>query len=209
MIPAVDSSHVTEGPDLLTSHYKGKPVITGMVTACMLRFQEIENAFWSLLNGVQLANHPMAGGPWSILDQIGVIVDLPRAGWPDASYKGLLLLKARVNRSRGLAEDMIQIAAVLAANSVQVNPPVYVEYYPAAFYIGAWDVDPSFPAAAFLSQARAAGTYGMFAYTTWPNYNDFEWCDVNNVSTTGQGTWADSTIGDPLVGGLLVSGVGI
>ena|ERR1700676_2607818 len=202
MIPTVDNAHATEGPALLTSRYINQANVKGIVTALMLRFQEIENAFWTLINGVQLTNHPMAGGPWSILDQLGAIVGLPRLGWPDSSYVGLIKIKARVNRSRGLAEDMIQIASLLSTSPVQ-----YLESYPAAFYIGAWNVDPSFPAAAFLSQARSAGTLGLFAYSTWADGNDFEFDDVNNPSTTGQGTFGDSVAG--VVGGLLVSGVQI
>ena len=45
---------------------------------------------------------------------------------------------------------------------------------------------------------------GVFAYTTWPDGNDFEWCDDLNPSTTGQGTFGDDIGG--LVGGLLVAG---
>ena len=57
--------------------------------------------------------------------------------------------------------------------------------------------------AAVIKGAKGNGIGSSLGYTVWPDGNDFEFCDVNNVSTTGQGTFGDSVAG--LVGGVLVS----
>lgn len=197
-IPLVDNNHVTEALGLLTSHYADKPVTTGLVKALTQRVQELENQIWSLINGIQLANHPMPGGPWSILDQLGTLVGIPRNGLPDSQYVGLIKLKAKVNTSRGLAADMIDIVnQLLGSNTAQ-----YVEYYPAAFYLEGRDINPALPNAQLLSQARPGGVYGEFVYTIWPTGHDFKWVDVTSPSP--EGGWG-STVGTPANQGLLVS----
>jgi len=202
-IPAVDNSHVSEATGLLTSRYADKAVVKGIVTALALRVQEVENSFWSLVNAVQLANHPMPGGPWDVLDKLGAIVGAVRNGLSDSAFLALIKLQARVNRSRGLAEDILLLASLLAAPGA----PQYLDQYPAAFYIGAWNINPAYPIFPLLKQARPAGVYGFVAYSTWVDGNDFEFSSRAAPTTTGQGKWGSRT--SPSTGGLLVAGVGI
>jgi hypothetical protein len=61
--------------------------------------------------------------------------------------------------------------------------------------------------ATILAGAVPLGVYAVFAYSTWADGNDVEFCDCNNVAITGQGALGDSVAG--LVGGLLVTGEAI
>jgi hypothetical protein len=198
-VPTQDTAIVAEGGALLTSMYVSKPVIAGIVQALTARLQQIENDFWAMLNAIQLPNNPLPGGPWSILDQIGAIVGAVR----NADYLALIRLQAKVNRARGLAEDVLSLAAIMTG----VVPPVYIEDGIAAFYLGCWNIAGSFPLfRPLLSQVRAAGTYGLFHYTTWADGNDFEWGSRYD-SAAGQGTWGSRY--DSTVGGLFVAAVAI
>lgn len=200
MLPTQDNNHVSEGVALLTSMYNGKPVITGLITALMQRMQDYETQFWQIINAVQLTNHPMAGGPWNVLDQIGAIVGARRDGLADPQYLALIKLKAKVNRSRGRSEDVLSLAALMTG----VVPPVYVEYQ-AAFYLGCWNIALDYPLfEPLLAQVRAAGVYGLFHYTAWADGNDFEWGSRYDAAA-GQGTWGSRY--DATVGGLLVAAV--
>ncbi len=143
MIPVVDNAHVTEGVGLLTSRYKNLPNTSGLVKALMLRMQEAEGQLWSLINGVQLSNHPMAGGPWSILDQLGALVGAARNGMNDVDYLAAIKLEIRANRSNGLAEDIIQIMHLATGNS-----QLYLDAPPAGFIVAVLDIaSPVFLAA--------------------------------------------------------------
>lgn len=204
MIPTQDTNIVAEGQALVTSHYQSAPVIQGIIKSLLQRLQEIENSYWSFINAVQLVNHPMAGGPWSVLDQIGAIVGgvaAQRLGLDDADYLAVIKLQARVNRSRGLSDDVIELASLMLNGGV----PVYVDQPPAAFYLGAWNIALNYPLFyPLLAQIRPAGVYGHFHYSTWADGNDFEWGSRYD-STAGQGTWGsryDATAGSVLVAGV-------
>lgn len=199
--PTQDLNHVTEGQKLLTSHYASAPVISGMVKALMLRFQEIEGALFSLLNGIILNNHPMPGGPWNILDQLGAIVGEPRNGRDDATYVQAIRLRIRVNRSRGLAEDIIQIGQ-LATGVI----PYYLDMPPASFILETLDVIAPATVAALITQARSAGTYGSYVYTTWSTGNDFKFTSRYG-GAPDEGLWSSRY--SPSTGGLLVACFGV
>jgi hypothetical protein len=170
-VPVVDNAHVAEGVGLLTSRYKNAAVVKGITTALMLRFQEAEAQLWSLINGVQLSNHPMAGGPWSILDQLASLVGVPggRKGLSDADLVTAIRLQIKVNRSHGLAEDVIQVLKLATGNS-----QLYLDAPPAGFIVSVLDISDAFAAilASIVTQVRSAGTSGTLIYTTWSPGND-------------------------------------
>jgi hypothetical protein len=196
---------VKEGVALLTSRYNGKPVITGIVTACMKRLQQIEDAFWAMINAVQLANHPMAGGPWNVLDQIGAIVGAARNGLPDVDYLALIRLKATVNKSRGTPEDVINLGRIMAG----AQPPGYLEMPPAAFYLVTLNINqgnyPQFTA--LLAQARPAAVYALLLYTITSSRGNDIWASRYDASTANQRGWGSRY--DSVVGGKLAAAVQI
>jgi hypothetical protein len=161
MIPTPDTTYIKDGGALLTSRYVGQKVTAGMVKALMLAVQDLENAYQSLINGVQLSNHPMAGGPWRILDQIGAIVGVARNGLSDTDYLVAIRIKIRINRSHGLAEDIIQIMGLV------VTGAAYSEAYPASFEVDIYGTTASIVRALlrYLHEARSAATEGFLNYS--------------------------------------------
>jgi hypothetical protein len=161
MLPTQNTAHVAEGNALLTSRYRNTAVTAGILKALLLRIQAKENDLYALLNTVQLANHPLAGGPWQILDQLGAIVGVTRDGRNDTDYLAVIKIKIRINRSHGLAEDIIQIAALVIAGAH------YREDYPASFTLEAFSITTAVRDAllAYLHEARSAATEGFLVYS--------------------------------------------
>lgn len=141
-----------------------------------------------------------------VFDELGALVGQPRYAMSDHDYKAMIYLRAAVNRATGRTPDWSKFGSILLQNAG--GPVSYYRGGDASFFFGVWDLElnPQIVAQA-LSAAVPNGVYGLFGYSTWADGNDFEWCDVNNVSSTGQGTWGDSVAG--VVGGLLVSGASI
>jgi hypothetical protein len=199
-----------------------QPNIRAWLAAIAQEMQEIEDATWGVLTMRFLATvelfPPVGSGPPpnsnDTLDVIGALVGQPRSGLDDADYQTLIFLRIAVNRAIGRVGDWAGFAKIL----LRAGAGGPVSYYEAmaGLFFGVWnlpqgpyptaDINPNIVAQA-LAQAVPNGVNGIFAYSTWPDGDDFEWCDVNNVATTGQGGWGDSVAGQ--VGGLLVSGIGI
>ena len=202
-IPTPETTISPDGIALLTSMYVSQPNISGITKALTLRLQQIETSLWAVIAAVQLTNHPMAGGPWDVLDKIGSIVGAVRNGLDDTDYLALIRLRAKVNLARGRSEDVLSLAAIMAG----VLPPVYLEDGPAAFYLGCWNIGGSYPQfEPLLKQVRAAGTYGNFVYTVWADGDDFEWASGYDA-TAGEGTWGSTY--DATKGGLLAAAVAL
>jgi hypothetical protein len=194
MIPTVDNNHADEGNALLISRYQNAKVVAGMVKAVMNRIQKYENAIWQLINGVILDNHPMAGGPWDVLDKIGLIVGELRNGRDDPAYVAAIRLRVRVNRSNGLAEDIIQIAALL------VTGAIYREWGtegPMAFDL---EIEPCTAAQrdallTNLNQAREAASEGVLRQSAGAASTIIRW---GSTVRPGSGTgFASSRLGPP------------
>lgn len=162
-VPTQDLNHVAEGQALLTEHYKRAAVVNGILAAVLARIQAKENDLFALLNAIVLANHPLPGGPWQILDQLGAIVGVKREGRTDPAYLAAIRVQIRINNSHGLAEDIIDVTALLVAGGL------YREWYPAAFEMQVLDIttDEAQALVDFLGDARSAGTEGFLRYTTW------------------------------------------
>ncbi len=163
MLPVQDTAHVAEAAALLTSRYAKLPVTSGLVKALVTPVQALENKVFAVLNAVQLSSHPLAGGPWDVLDRLGALVGAPpRGGRSDADYLAVIKLQIRVNRSNGLAEDIVQVVALIVAGAG------YFEWPPAAAEVVALGTTASVVAAlqAYLPQTRSAGTALNIRYST-------------------------------------------
>lgn len=209
-VPTQDTAIAAEGVALLTSRYLTAPVVSGITKALMQRIQDLENQFWSLLNGVIVTGAPLPGGPWSIYDQLAALVGTQgRQGLSDSDLLKYILLQARVNRSRGLSEDILKLARVIN----QSGQPIFIDVTsPCAFYLFCSNIALFFGgtaiAQALLSQARPLGIAGDFVYTTWAPGNDFAFSDGSGrVPFTGFGTFGDGRFSNS--GGLLAAGARI
>lgn len=179
MIPLHDKAHVSEALGLLTSMFADKANITGLLAAFVKPVQDVEDAIFAYLDGI-----PLEEGAGDLLNKYGRIVGLPRDGLSDADYLQQIKIKIRVNRSRGLAEDIIQISALLSPGCT------YYEAYPAAFEVTVFDTTSAIASALlkYLAKARAAGVHGVLAFSTW-SAPTLAWDDTGGGAVTP--AWGD------------------
>ncbi len=109
----------------------------------------------------------MAGGPWDIYDKLAALVGVPggRLGRSDADLVQAIKIQIRINISHGLAEDIIQIVAL-----VQPTGATYSESYPASFEVDLVLTKTAVVNALlrYLDKARSAGTRGFLNYALGP-----------------------------------------
>lgn len=182
-VPTPSTTHVPDTLALIISRYRTEVSVTGMQAALSAEVQKLEDAAWAVLNALQLTNQPLGGGPWDILDQLAWLVGVPggvpvynaddsynkaastspRLGRSDADLLQAIKIQLRINRSNGLAEDIIGIVALV------VTGAVYLEWYPAAWEVDIFNTTSSVVAALvqYLGKARAAGTSGNIRYSTF------------------------------------------
>jgi hypothetical protein len=214
-IPAWNQMIVAQGLAWLTGQFQ-QPNIRAWLAACLQPLQTLEDAAQQVLTVRFLATAQLFELPEtnSVLDVIGALVGQPRDGLDDADYQTLIYLRIAVNRATGVVADWAGFAKIL----LRAGAGGPVSYYEAlaGLFFGVWDlpqgpwptqdINPNL-VGQLLAKAVPNGVNGIFAYTTWKDGGDFEWCDANNQSTTGQAGWGDSVAGQ--VGGLLVSCVAI
>lgn len=200
-VPTVDNNHVAEALAFLIEQFKNAEVLRGMITSFTQSVQTLEDTFWDIINLRQLT--PTVTGDQE--DKLGAIVGEPRNGRSDSDYYVAILLRIRVNRSQGRDEDVIAVANLLpvglAATSVD-----YVEQWPASFLVEIKELLSPSSAQELLTDTKAAGTYGMLHYTTWPPGNDFKFVSRYG-GVTGEGTWGSRY--DATVGGFMVAGAAL
>lgn len=182
-VPVYNPNHVTEGLALLTSMFANQTNIKGILGVYVKQIQKIEDALNFYVTVVQLSNHPMAGGPWDILDKLGSIVGEARLGRDDTDYVLAIRLRIRINRSNGLAEDIIQIAALIASGIL------YDEWQPASWEVQAYGITAAVANALikYLGQAKAGGTAGWVRYSLAPLSSDIVWGSTIGTMPTAKG----------------------
>lgn len=205
--PTQQTTVVADGVAKLTGNFQQQPNIVAFLKACLAQKQALENAIFPILAAIQLRTATLYTLPSTnaFLDILGQYIGQPRGGLSDHDYQAVLFIKAAVNRSAARHQDWSRIAAVLLSTS---GGPVSFTEGVAAFYlfVGNMTLNPNV-VASVLAGGVGDGIGAQLGYSTWADGNDFEWDDVNNPSTTGQGTFGDSVAG--LVGGLLVSAAGV
>lgn len=218
--PVLDTQHAAEAKALLTDHYRNQVVIPALLQALMGPIQTLENAFWDIINKSLLVNSPTGDQ----LNAIGKLVGAQRFALNDTDYLAKVILQIRVNRSQGLARDVIDVAT-LALRGVSI--PNYVEpvltipqsgisptsgqpiYGPvvdqnACYIVECKNLTSPNQVAALLGKTRSLGVYGVLDYTTWAPGNDFTLASIQPGSSAGQGGWGSVYTGS--VGGKLSAG---
>lgn len=174
MISQRDDAHVAEGLALLTGMYQGKPVTEAILTALLNKVQTLEVDVWDCIWGWVLEwldpadpnNYFIPTG--TALDDLGAIVGQPREGRIDEEYVDAIRLRARINRSKGRAEDVIQVAALLDEDAT------YVEHYPLGWEVSAYERDNGGDISRMLAQTKAASSYGVFLTSNFPEAEVFK-----------------------------------
>lgn len=185
------SDHVQRAVDRLITQYKGKEKTEGLISSFVQGLQEIENVANDFAN-----KRSIFDAEGIELDRWGTLLDEPRFGLNDGSYRIQLIAKVSQNLSEGTAEDLISMFKSLTRASYII----YSEIYPAEVSITAVDVDLLGDAARIrqvLNLAKAAGVKITSAIVTAANVFSFDgdtdpnslgFGDVNDLGLGGQ--WA-------------------
>lgn len=121
MIATQLQTHTQDALDRLLSSLKGRPVLSGIISALGNEAQSFENAAFPIAAGRMLVDGNAVGAQ---LDGIGALVGLPRGAVPDSEYRLLLLATIAANNSKADRETLLRIAQILfAAASASVISP--------------------------------------------------------------------------------------
>jgi hypothetical protein len=141
-----------------------------LLQAILNRVQEVENAAWTLLSAMAVGN---ATG--DLLNKFGKLVGEGRLGRTDGDYQAAIRLRIRVNRSRGMAVDVIAVGLLASTNGTLPNyteypptPPAGVASLPggASWSMDIFNLPNGNQVASKLKSTRAAGTYGVLQFSS-------------------------------------------
>ncbi len=154
---ARQTSHVAQAFGLLIEQFKKEPKIQALVRSWLLETQAAEDAGFELLEERSLDT-----SVGEQLDGIGELVDEPRLGRDDDTYRVQLRARIAINRSNGLTEELLQILRLLlpAGTAIRID-----EQPPAAFVVEIEDpIDTVLgdQVARLLRAAKAAGVRYLF-----------------------------------------------
>lgn len=96
--------HVRQGVDRLLEQYKRKERIEGMLSIPLHHIAKLEDAFWQILTERWIDT---AIGDQ--LDLLGRVVNLPRDGADDETYRALIRVEILSLRSQGRPEQLITL----------------------------------------------------------------------------------------------------
>lgn len=164
MIPSINLAHATDALGLLIDQYKARPVIEGLLKSFVGSIQTIEAMLFDLIN---LRTLSTATGDQ--LTKIGAILGEPRYGRNDTDYRAALYLVIKVHRSQGTAEDVISTAVL----GLPETTPAYSEVFPGGWQVVALNILTASGMLRLLGKAKAAGTRGIFVYSTWSQATTF------------------------------------
>jgi hypothetical protein len=143
------AEHLAAARARLADVYRGKPVITAILTAFCRQFAEAEAAL------LQLDSDSLDTAAGAQLDGWGRILAESRGALDDDDYRGRLQLKLIRLHSEGTAANLVQIFQLLAG-----TPSVdLAEHFPAAVELVAVEPD-SIYSDAFIAEAMASARAG-------------------------------------------------
>lgn len=104
-----------EGLALLLGQFHGKPRLEAVIRALLDGVQDAENALWQLYS-----ERWVDTAVGRQLDELGGVLDLPRAGRLDETYRAFLRARVRVLRSDGTYRALVGILSVIGAELLEV-----------------------------------------------------------------------------------------
>ena len=177
---------------LLLPQFRGKPRLEALLCALTEEIADLEGAIWDVFTKRWLTT---AEGVQ--LDLLGGILDLPRAGWGDDTYRALLAAWILVLRSEGTRPDLLRI---LEAMGVTLTLTSIAQSGTAAFIVTLGEVI-TVPEPAdifrFIDQARGGGIRFDLEFPVEPVDDTFMWADGDVDQPDAARGWADdgSTLG--------------
>lgn len=180
MVPSPRSDIVAVGLSRLTDAFKGTNV-EGVVKAWLLSVQDLNNVKWQVLNAVLNPTGQM-------LDNVAAIVGETRNGRSDTEFLAAYKLRILVNRSNGLADDIIKVARAL------VPTATYDEGDLAAWQVTAYN--PSSPKTLMLElgRAKSGASRGVLRFTQWPSSTTTKWRWSQGATTATPTNWNSTAI---------------
>jgi hypothetical protein len=190
VIPSVITTHVAEGKKLLTSMFRDRKVVAGLLAAYLKQAQLLEDAIWQVIDGRTLED--AIGNQLTI---IGALVGEKRKGRSDTDYREAIRLRILINRSTGKVSELIYIIFV-AARGAEWK---YWEGYPAGFTVLFGGTTAGFAALKdAVLEAKPAGVGKGLMFTSGTLANLFKPCD-SNTGLGGNGpAHSDGTAGYPV-----------
>ena len=162
------ADHVARALARMLEQYKGKPRLSGVISAGAEQAQGAEDALLDLQDerGLETA----AGAQ---LDVLGRLLDTARGGFDDDTYRKHLRAKIQYNRSNGTTGDLLRIFRLIVPSAATLR---IAAHFPAAFTlhvegaaVGANDPNVF----RFFLSARAAGVRGFVQYSLSPPAETF------------------------------------
>ncbi len=188
--------HVEQAVELPIDQYRGKPRFTGWLKSYVRQVQLVEDALYDVAIERMI---DFATGPR--VDIIGRIVGERRRGRTDPVYKVFIRARIRINRSLGLARDVLDVYRIISS-----VPAFFQELFPAAMYLELLE-EPEHPASLLfemLHETKAGGVKLNMVSPTAPPETMFLWGDVADTAQSLNG-FGDSE--DPQDFGLLSEAV--
>lgn len=187
MLPTVDSVHVKEGLALFTDYLRKQPIVTSITATWLRKVQEIETLLWSVITTRMIVNSPTG----DVLQKLAKLVGQPVGSLSDADLLTAVKLRVLANKSAGLSNDIIKIAALL---SPSWN---YLDGLYDAFTVETYDVASPDIGQQILIAARPGASYGILEYSTWADGADFSPSSSYDASAgqLGLGSSYDATVG--------------
>lgn len=176
--PVQDTNHVAEGKALLIEQFKKATNVNALIGTYLRPVQDLETVFWALINGFMIG-----AAVGDQLDALGALVGEARLGRNDTNYRAAVLLRVRVNRSQGLAEDIIQVANLASGNTAK-----YFEYYPLGFEVQIDMYSTPNILARMLYSTKAVSVLGALVTTQSTNAVGF---NDTNITISG---WVFDTV---------------
>jgi hypothetical protein len=186
----LNEEHVDEAMALLIEQFKGATNLRTFITTFINRVQEAEAMLFDLWQSRWLDN---ATGEQ--LDGLGAIVVIELNNDSDDLYRVRIRARIYTNVSRGTADDIIRIAALLAG--VDVSDVVYYDTYPAGFVLSLFGLVVSADSVSRVVEAvhdaAPAGVSFTLLYALSPEPNTFRFGASMDLSTGGYMSGAASS----------------
>lgn len=137
--------------------YKDRPRFTGVITAIVQQWQDLEDAIYALDAGRQLWNGSSSPAIGAQLDGIGLLVGIPRNGLSDQEY--LLFIFGKIVED--FSDTTLPTVLTVVGYLFQAKVVTAQEIFPAGMYIAV--LEPGIPtnlfqtAKAMVQNALGAG----------------------------------------------------
>ena len=181
------TDHVLKAQAKLISQYKGSRSINALLAAWIGEVQEVEDALWTLFEGLYLSN-----ATTDLLDILGRVVGADRGSLAtDDEYRAVIRGQIKANRSNGSIPTLIAIMRVML-DAWSGNSVTATELPHASIILRINGNSGSAPIEAFLRVLRVAKTPGVRLYLEWsgadgarfdelPGFNDGTFASIAEV----------------------------